>query len=130
LVLHQKSARNKNRDLIAFRIPIELTVTLEKLGINPKEACKQFLYQIATQNNFFTASFPEKPNLSLASEIGWCGGWDLNPPHGGDISRKPPFLFLFLEAIASKLNFTYRVLLFRRLIETVMTATAIMNRIK
>ena len=62
-MLHQKTAKNKNRNLIAFRIPIELAVTLEKLGVNPKEACKQFLYQIAVQNSSFVASFPEKSVL-------------------------------------------------------------------
>jgi len=49
MVLRQKTEENKNRNLIAFRIPIELSVTLEKLGVNPKEACKRFLYQIANQ---------------------------------------------------------------------------------
>ena len=63
-MLHQKSVRNKNRNLIAFRIPIELSVTLEKLGVNPKEACRQFLYQIANQNSSFTANFQTKPVLS------------------------------------------------------------------
>jgi hypothetical protein len=31
-----------------YRIPIDLAVTLRKLGINLKEACKQF--QIAAEN--------------------------------------------------------------------------------
>jgi len=24
---------------------------------------------------------------------GWCGGWDLNPPKAGDVSRNLPFLY-------------------------------------
>ena len=91
MVLHQKTEENKNRNLIAFRIPIELAATLEKSSVNPKEACRRFLYQIATQNSISTAKFPEKPNLSLASEIGWCGGWDLNPrrPTPEDLKSSP-----------------------------------------
>ena len=87
MVLHQKTAKNKNRNLIAFRIPIELSVTLEKLGVNPKEACRQFLLQIATQNNIFTASFKIKPVLSPVSENQedfWSLGRALNP-------RPPPY---------------------------------------
>jgi len=40
MVLHQKEARNKNQNLIAFRIPVELSVTLRKMSINPKEALR------------------------------------------------------------------------------------------
>ena len=50
MVLHQKEARNKNQNLIAFRIPVELSVTLRKLGVNPKTVCIRALYEVAGKN--------------------------------------------------------------------------------
>ena len=51
MMLHQKEARNKNINLVAFRIPIDLSVTLRKLGIDPKAVCIQTLWEIANRNN-------------------------------------------------------------------------------
>ena len=50
-VLHLKEARNRNENLIAFRIPRELSVTLRKMGVDPKEACLRALLEIAERNS-------------------------------------------------------------------------------
>ncbi len=50
MVLHPKKSRNKNQNLVAFRIPIPLSVTLKRMGVNPKELCLKALIQFAEKN--------------------------------------------------------------------------------
>ncbi|MEM2465612.1 MAG: hypothetical protein QXL85_08435, partial [Candidatus Bathyarchaeia archaeon] len=61
MVLHLKEARKKNENLVAFRIPRELSVTLRKMGVNPKEVCLKALYEIAKRNSLSAALNQEKP---------------------------------------------------------------------
>ncbi|MBS7606073.1 hypothetical protein KEJ31_07235 [Candidatus Bathyarchaeota archaeon] len=82
MVLHLKGSRKKNENLIAFRIPKELSVTLRKMGVNQKEVCLKALYEIANRNSPSSAPKKEDQILSPVSENrqgSWCGGWDLNP---------------------------------------------------
>lgn len=78
MVLHQKEAKNKNQNLIAFRIPAELSVTLRKMGINPKEVCIKALQQIAIQNGLMSRSSETGLKTGLKLKKEWTGG-DLNP---------------------------------------------------
>ena len=82
MVSHLKEARKKNENLIALRIPRELSVTLRKIGINPKEAFLKALYEIAKRNSLSTASKKENPILSPFLKMSmnfWCGRRDSNP---------------------------------------------------
>ena len=78
MVLHRKEARNKNINLVAFRIPAELSVTLRKLGVDPKAVCIQALQQIAFQNGLNDRSSETGLKTGLKLEKEWTGG-DLNP---------------------------------------------------
>ncbi|MEM1990088.1 MAG: hypothetical protein QW782_05590 [Candidatus Bathyarchaeia archaeon] len=82
MALHLKEARKKNENLIAFRIPRGLSVTLRKMGVNPKEVCLKALYEIVNGSSLSTALNQEKTISSPISENRrelWCGGWDLSP---------------------------------------------------
>ncbi|MEM4981860.1 MAG: hypothetical protein QXI48_07565, partial [Candidatus Bathyarchaeia archaeon] len=82
MVLHLKEARKKNENLIAFRIPKELSVTLRKMGVNSKEVCLKALYEIANRNSLNQTLIPENQKISLIREnqlISWWTGGDLNP---------------------------------------------------
>ena|GEM_PF-6914039 len=68
MVLHLKEARKKNENIISFRIPRELSVTLQKIGINPKEVCLKALYEIANRSSLSTTLNQEKPISSPVSK--------------------------------------------------------------
>ena len=88
MVLHRKEARNKNMNLVAFRIPIDLSVTLRKLGVDPKAVCIQALQQIAFQNRLNDRSSETglKTGLKLEKVAGPGG---VEPPTLGLGGRCP-----------------------------------------
>jgi hypothetical protein len=83
LELHSKRSRNKNKNLIAFRIPLPLSVTLRKLGLDPKEICLNALIQSVEQKQ---AHFNEKGGFgTVGSEFGSPG--EIRTPVGGSKVR-------------------------------------------
>ena len=74
--LRRKSLRDPNFNLVSFRIPIDLAVTLRNRGINLKEACKRFLMKLCTEKEH---DCPLSPNNAAFKEKARCSGRDLNP---------------------------------------------------